>query len=105
MPKRNSTDDRSQIKADSKVQKSLKLSKEESKSQIFAKNVATNGALDDLDRATKPRISTGRKSVDNTNNGLPGNLVKVTAGNRRLIDASVLWTSLPSSVTKLGKVC
>ncbi|KAJ8445258.1 hypothetical protein Cgig2_024464 [Carnegiea gigantea] len=104
VPKRNSTDDRTQVKAESKVQKSSELSKEESKSLTSAKNVAANGVLDDFDRPSKPRISIGRKSVDNnTNNGFSGNLVKVTAGNRRLIDASVLWTSLPSSVTKLGQ--
>lgn len=103
VPKRNPADERQQTKADSKVQKPTKLSKEETKGQISATNAAANGTLDGLDKSSKPRISVGRKSVDNSNNGLPGNLVKVPATSRRLIDTSVLWTSLPSSITMLGK--
>lgn len=103
VPKRNPADERQQTKADSKVQKPTKLSKEETKGQIPATNAAANGTLDSLDKSSKPRISVGRKSVDNSNNGLPGNLVKVPGTSRRLIDTSVLWTSLPSSITKLGK--
>jgi len=104
VPKRNSADDRQQTKAESKVQKPSKLSKEETKGQISARNAAANGTLGDLDKSSKLRISVGRNSVDNSNNGLLGNLVRVPASSRRLIDASVLWTSLPSSITKLGKV-
>lgn len=103
VPKRNPTDERPQTKVESKVQKPSKLSKEETKGQISARNTVANGTLDDVDRSSKPRISVGRKSVDNASNGFPSNLVKVPASSRRLIDASVLWTSLPSSVTKLGK--
>lgn len=104
MPRKNASDDKASTKVESKVQKPSKLSREESKDQISSRNLATNGAVDDLDRSSKPRHSIGRKSVDNDSNAFPANMVKVPANNRRLIDASVLWTSLPSSVTKLGKV-
>lgn len=105
MPKRNPSEDRSSTKVESKAQKSSKPSKVETKDHISGRTLATNGvAIDDLDKLSKPRNSIGRKSVDTASNGLPSNLVKVSASNRRLIDASVLWTSLPSSVTKLGKV-
>lgn len=105
MPKKNPADDRSSTKVESKGQKTSKISKVEAKDQISARTLPTNG--DDLDRSSKPRISIGRKSVDNgsnSSNGFPSNLAKVSASSRKLIDASVLWTSLPSSVTKLGKV-
>ncbi|KMT15804.1 hypothetical protein BVRB_3g057790 [Beta vulgaris subsp. vulgaris] len=104
VPKRNPSEDRSSTKVESKAQKSSKPSKVETKDHISGRTLATNGvAIDDLDKLSKPRNSIGRKSVDTASNGLPSNLVKVSASNRRLIDASVLWTSLPSSVTKLGK--
>ncbi|XP_074281452.1 uncharacterized protein LOC141606284 [Silene latifolia] len=103
VPKRNPADDRLSSKGENKVHKSSKLSKEEVKDQTPARHSNANATLDDIDRSSKPRNSISRRSVDTPNNGLPGNLVKVSAGNRRLIDASVLWTSLPSSVTRLGK--
>ncbi|KAH9623293.1 hypothetical protein KSS87_006096 [Heliosperma pusillum] len=103
VPKKNPADDRLSLKGENKVHKSSKLSKEDVKDPIPARHSNANGTLDDLDRSSKPRNSISRRSVDTPNNGLPGNLVKVSAGNRRLIDASVLWTSLPSSVTRLGK--
>ncbi|KAK9725137.1 hypothetical protein RND81_05G124600 [Saponaria officinalis] len=102
VPKRNPADDKLSNKGENKVQKPSKFSAEV-KDQIPARLSNANGSLDDLDRSSKPRNSISRRSVDTPNNGLPGNLVKVSASNRRLIDASVLWTSLPSSVTKLGK--
>ncbi|KAL9240662.1 hypothetical protein vseg_014854 [Gypsophila vaccaria] len=104
VPKRNPADDKlSSNKGENKVQKPSKFSKEEVKDQTPARLSNANGTLDDLDRSSKPRNSISRRSVDTPGNGLPANLVKVSASNRRLIDASVLWTSLPSSVTKLGK--
>ena len=105
VPKKNPSDERSSAKAENKVQKSSKLSKVEAKDQTSVRTLVSNGAIEDLDRSSKPRNSIGRKSVDNNaSNGFPNNLVKVSAGSRKLIDASVLWSSLPSSVTKLGKV-
>ncbi|XP_021774895.1 uncharacterized protein LOC110738772 [Chenopodium quinoa] len=104
VPKKNPSDERSSAKAEIKVQKSSKLSKVEAKDQTPVRTLVSNGAIEDLDRSSKPRNSIGRKSVDNNaSNGFPNNLVKVSAGSRKLIDASVLWSSLPSSVTKLGK--
>ncbi|CAO2821820.1 unnamed protein product [Amaranthus hypochondriacus] len=103
VPKKNPSDDRFSTKVEGKNHISSKSSKDEPKDQISARSLATNGAIDDLDRSSKPRHSIGRKSVDSATNGFPSNLVKVTASNRKLIDASVLWSSLPSSITKLGK--
>nr|GFA25601.1 hypothetical protein [Tanacetum cinerariifolium] len=37
-------------------------------------------------------------------NGLPGNLVKVSLSNKRLTDGGAFWSSLPSSLAKLGKM-
>ncbi|KAH9606114.1 hypothetical protein KSS87_007256 [Heliosperma pusillum] len=101
-PKRNPADDRSSTKGENKVQTSSRLSKDV-KDSTPAKYSTPTGTLDDLDRTGKPKNSAGRRSTDTPSNGLPEILVKVPASSRRLIDASVLWTSLPSSVTKLGK--
>ncbi|KAI3814368.1 hypothetical protein L1987_19121 [Smallanthus sonchifolius] len=53
----------------------------------------------------KQKLSAGRKSsAEASANGLPGNLVKVSLSNRRLTDAAAAsWSSLPSSLAKLGK--
>ncbi|XP_074291984.1 uncharacterized protein LOC141618811 [Silene latifolia] len=102
VPKRNPADDRLSTKGENKVQTSSRSSKDV-KDSTLAKHSTPNGTLDDLDKTGKPRNSAGRRSMESPSNGLPANLVKVPASSRRLIDASVLWTSLPSSVTKLGK--
>ncbi|XP_076914628.1 uncharacterized protein LOC143573707 [Bidens hawaiensis] len=53
----------------------------------------------------KQKLSSGRNSTaEAPANGLPGNLVKVSLSNRRLTDATnASWSSLPSSLAKLGK--
>ncbi|KAF8393757.1 hypothetical protein HHK36_019955 [Tetracentron sinense] len=79
-------------------------SKEDTKVQMPAKKVTANGALDDPDKSNKQRTSVGKKtSAEVAPNGLPGNLVKVVLSNRRLTDGSFSWSSLPSSLAKLGK--
>lgn len=60
----------------------------------------------DHDHSNKQKPTLGRKSTaEASTNSLPGNLVKVSLSNRRLTDASAAsWSSLPSSLSKLGKV-
>ncbi|XP_068665924.1 flocculation protein FLO11-like isoform X2 [Aristolochia californica] len=77
--------------------------KEGNRVQTPTKKGGMNGTVDDLEKVTKPRISIAKKSsVDNSNGGVPGNLVKVSA-SKRLADSSVSWASLPSSLAILGK--
>lgn len=83
---------------------SAKSSKEENKFQVSTKKVLTNGILDDQELSNKLRTSSGRKSGELNNNGLPGNFVKVQINSKRLTDGSVSWMALPSSLAKLGKV-
>lgn len=76
----------------------------EDKFQVPTKKVTANGDLDD-DKSNKRKNSVGKKpSGEVANHGVPGNLVKVSLGNRRLTDGSVSWASLPSSLSRLGKV-
>ncbi|XP_044466621.1 uncharacterized protein LOC123196634 [Mangifera indica] len=82
---------------------SAKSSKEENKFQVSTKKVLTNGILDDQELSNKLRTSSGRKSGELNNNGLPGNFVKVQINSKRLTDGSVSWMALPSSLAKLGK--
>lgn len=100
---RKSTSERLPSKEENKVQISMKPSKEENKFQV-AKKVTANGDSDGVDKSNKQRTSAGKKSSgEAANQGLPGNLVKVSLSNRRLTDGSVSWASLPSSLAKLGK--
>lgn len=102
---RKSTSERLPSKEETKVQLSSKSVKEENKAQMSTKRVTTNGDLVDPDKLIKQRTSVGKKTQgDIANHGLPGNLVKVSYSNRRITDASASWTSLPSSLAKLGKV-
>ncbi|XP_068318030.1 uncharacterized protein [Pyrus communis] len=101
-PRKSISTERLPPKEDNKTQISAKSLKEESKVQTSTKKVTTNGTLSDQDRSNKLRVSVGKKSSDVANNGFPGNLVKVSLNNRKLIEG-VPWASLPSSVAKLGK--
>ncbi|GAB4825445.1 hypothetical protein Ancab_008318 [Ancistrocladus abbreviatus] len=98
-----STNDKLSSKAEIIVQTSSKSSKEDLKNQVSSKTAAVNGALDDPKRSTRQKISAGRKSLDATSNGFPGNLVKIPASGRRLTEGSASWSSLPSNLAKLGK--
>ncbi|KAK1319905.1 hypothetical protein QJS10_CPB04g01929 [Acorus calamus] len=77
-------------------------SRDESKIQVPARKSITNGALDDSDKMNKPRTPVIKKPSDVAHNGIPNNLVKV-ALNKRWTDGSLSWSSLPPSLTKLGK--
>lgn len=89
---------------DNKSQSFTKSSKEESKVKTPVKRSMAFGDLVDNDHSNKPKPSSGRKSTaESSTNGLPGNLVKVSLSNRRLTDAGGSWSSLPSSLSKLGK--
>lgn len=103
---RKSTSERLPSKEENKLHKmSSKSPKEENKVQMSTKKVAVNGDLADCNKSSKPRTSVGKKlSGEATNNGLPGNMVKVSLSNRRLTDGNASWTALPSSLIKLGKV-
>lgn len=83
---------------------SVKSSKEESKGHTSTKRISTNGDPVDVEKSSKLKTSSGKKSSGEVNNGLPGNLVKVSINNRRLTDGSASWSPLPSSLAKLGKV-
>ncbi|KAK4719667.1 hypothetical protein R3W88_018005 [Solanum pinnatisectum] len=78
-----------------------KSSKEENKAHTSLKK-STNGEPVDADKSSKQKISKGRKLPGEVNNGLQ-DLVKVAVSNRILADGNVAWSSLPSSLTKIGK--
>ncbi|KAK1439545.1 hypothetical protein QVD17_05365 [Tagetes erecta] len=63
------------------------------------KTPAKRGEMVDSTNTNKQKVSSGRKST--TEAPSPANLVKVSLSNRRPADAS--WSSLPSSLAKLGK--
>lgn len=91
-------------KEDNKLQTSTRSLKDESKSPVSTKKVMPNGMLDEKEKLNKPRTYIGKKSGDLSSNGGLGNLVKVPINCKRLTDGSVSWGSLPSSLSKLGKV-
>ncbi|KAF2300294.1 hypothetical protein GH714_011463 [Hevea brasiliensis] len=101
-PRKSMSTDRLASKEDNKTQLSAKSSKEENRNPKSTKKVTANGNLDDQEKSNKLRASIGKKSSGN-NNGLPGNLVKVSINSRKLTEGSFSWSSLPSSVAKLGK--
>jgi len=86
------------------VKAPVKPSKEEQKPQMSIKKVTTNGTSVEQEKSSKQRTSIGKKSAEVSNNGLPGNMVKISLSSRKVTDASVQWTSLPSYISKLGKV-
>jgi hypothetical protein len=86
------------------VKAPVKPSKEEQKPQMSIKKVTANGTSEEQEKSSKQRTSIGKKLAEVSNNGLPGNMVKVSLSSRKVTDASVQWTSLPSSISKLGKV-
>ncbi|GJT70777.1 TonB like protein [Tanacetum coccineum] len=84
----------------SREEPTVKSSKVESKVQTPAKRAE----VVDHDSSSKQKPSSGRKSsAEASANGLPGNLVKVSLSNRRLTEGGASWSSLPSSLAKLGK--
>ncbi|PNX74209.1 hypothetical protein L195_g030125 [Trifolium pratense] len=85
------------------VKAPIKPSKEEHKAQVSIKKVTANGTTEEQEKSNR-RASIGKKSAEVSNNGLPGNMVKISLSSRKVTDASVQWASLPSSISKLGKV-
>ncbi|CAK8535974.1 unnamed protein product [Lathyrus sativus] len=85
------------------VKAPIKPSKEEHKAQLSTKKVTTNGNIEEQEKSSKQRTSFVKKSAEVSNNGLPGNMVKVSLSSRKVTDSSVQWASLPSSISKLGK--
>lgn len=79
-------------------------SKGEIKVQLSAKRVSAYGTWGDEEKPCKQTSAGKKSSGDVSNNGLPGNLVKVSLNSRRLTEGNVSWASLPSSLAKLGKV-
>lgn len=103
VPRKNLLSDRLPSKEESKVRMSTQSSKDDSKAQMSIKKMNGNGALDDVEKSNKQRSAVGKKSSEVNNHGLPGNLVKVFLNSKRLTEGSVSWSSLPSSLAKLGK--
>lgn len=103
-PRRSISSEKLPSKEDSRIQASTKPSKEEHKSQMSVKKATANGTMEEQEKSSKQRTSIGKKSAELSNKGFPGNLVKVSLSSRKVIDASVQWASLPSSISKLGKV-
>ncbi|RDY12684.1 hypothetical protein CR513_02497, partial [Mucuna pruriens] len=102
-PRRSTSSEKLSSKEESKMQLPTKSSKEEHKTQTSIKKVVANGTMEEQEKSSKQRISVGKKSSEVSNSGLPGNLVKVSPNSRKVTDASVQWSSLPSSIAKLGR--
>ncbi|MED6170815.1 hypothetical protein PIB30_034725 [Stylosanthes scabra] len=102
-PRRSISSDKLPSKVESRIQASTKPSKEEHKTQVSVKKVTANGAVEEQEKSSKLRTSTGKKAAEISSSGLPGNLVRVPLNSRRVTDASVQWSSLPSSIAKLGR--
>ncbi|CAN0905211.1 hypothetical protein LINGRAHAP2_LOCUS23540 [Linum grandiflorum] len=102
VPRKSTSSERSLPREDSKAL--TKSCKEETKITVSSKKTVGPGIMDDQEKLSKPRLSVGKRSSGElANNGLPGNFVKVPINSKRLTEGSVLWTSLPSSLAKLGK--
>ncbi|KAK7262608.1 hypothetical protein RJT34_30183 [Clitoria ternatea] len=103
-PRRSTSSEKLPSKEESKIQAATKAFKEEHKTPTPTKKaIISNGTMEEQEKSSKQRISNGRKSSEVSNSGLPGNLVKVSLSSRKVTDSSVQWTSLPSSIAKLGR--
>ncbi|CAL0322100.1 unnamed protein product [Lupinus luteus] len=101
--RRSITNERLFYKEENRIKASIKPCKEEHKTQMSVKKATANGTTAEHENSSKQRTYIGKKSPEGSNNGFPGNLVKVSLHNRKVTDASVEWASLPSSISKLGK--
>ncbi|XP_019448539.1 PREDICTED: uncharacterized protein LOC109351529 isoform X1 [Lupinus angustifolius] len=102
-PRRSTSSEKMPSKEQSKIQAPTKFTKEEHKIQTSTKKVSANGTMEEREKSSKRRNPSGKKSSEGSNTGLIGNLVKVSPNSRKVTDASVQWSSLPSSIAKLGK--
>ncbi|KAG4979598.1 hypothetical protein AAZX31_12G048400 [Glycine max] len=102
-PRRSTSSEKFPSKEESKMQPQTKSSKEEHKTQTSIKRVIVSGTMEEQEKPSKQRVPVGKKLSEASNNGFPGNLVKVSPNSRKVTDASVPWASLPSSIAKLGR--
>ncbi|KAE9585949.1 hypothetical protein Lal_00010061 [Lupinus albus] len=103
-PRRRSfSSEKSSYKEESRIQASIKPSKEEHKTQMSVKKATANRTMEDQEKLNKRRNSLEQKSPEGSNNVVPGNLVKVSLNSRKVKDASVQWALLPSTISRLGK--
>ncbi|KAG4967132.1 hypothetical protein JHK87_032783 [Glycine soja] len=102
-PRRSTSSEKFPSKEESKMQPQTKSSKEEHKTQTSIKRVIVSGTMEEQEKPSKQRVPVGKKLSEASNNGFPGNLVKVSPSSRKVTDASVPWASLPSSIAKLGR--
>ncbi|CAL0332452.1 unnamed protein product [Lupinus luteus] len=91
------------FKEESRIQASIKPSKEEHKTQLSVKKATSNRTTEEQEKSSKRRNSSGQKPPEASNNVIPGNMVKVSLNSRKVKDANVQWALLPSSISKLGK--
>ncbi|KAL2507246.1 Plant protein of unknown function [Forsythia ovata] len=99
---RKSPSERLPSKEENKVISS-KSSIDNNKATASVKKASANRDLVDIDNSTAQRSVEKKLSGEVANHGLPGNMIKVSFSNRRLSDGNVSWSSLPSSLIKLGK--
>ncbi|KAF2588787.1 hypothetical protein F2Q70_00041968 [Brassica cretica] len=116
LTKRDSTPDARSLTAPRKSTSSEKLPSKQERANVFAKSskeqsktqstkkVESTGVVDTKDKTSKPKsTSTTVDKRSTAENGLPGSLVKVPVNSKRLAYASTQWSSLPSSLSRLGQ--
>ncbi|KAL2485372.1 Plant protein of unknown function (DUF936) [Abeliophyllum distichum] len=82
---------------------SSKSSIDDNKATASVKKASANRDSVDIDNSTAQRSVEKKLSGEIANHGLPGKLIKVSFSNRKLSDGNFSWSSLPSSLIKLGK--
>ncbi|ESW22442.1 hypothetical protein PHAVU_005G154300 [Phaseolus vulgaris] len=98
--RRSISNEKGPSKEEGKIKAPTKPAKEQHKTQTSTKKANANGTTAEPEKSSKQRTSIGKKAeVSN----LPGNLVKVSLSNRKVTDVTVQWSSLPSSISKLGR--
>ncbi|CAH8383992.1 unnamed protein product [Eruca vesicaria subsp. sativa] len=114
LTKRDTTPDARSLTAPRKSTSSEKLPSKQERANAFAKStkengkiqstkkVETAGIVETKDKTSKPK-STSIDKKTTSENGLPGNLVKVPVNSKRLASACIRWSSLPSSLSRLGQ--
>ncbi|XP_010489346.1 PREDICTED: uncharacterized protein LOC104767025 [Camelina sativa] len=114
LSRRDITPDSRNLTAARKSTSSEKLPSKQERANVFArsskeqnkiqptKKVETTGILDTKDKTSRPKSkSVEKKSI--AENGLPGNLVKVPVNGKRLAAGDIQWSSLPSSLSRMGQ--
>ncbi|KAG7653587.1 hypothetical protein ISN44_As01g008290 [Arabidopsis suecica] len=114
LSRRDLTPDSRSLAAPRKSTSSEKLPSKQERANVFArsskehnkiqstKKVETTTILDTKDKTSRPKsTSVEKKSI--AENGLPGNLVKVPVNGKRLAAANIQWSSLPSSLSRMGQ--